>query len=46
MRVQNENTAKEDREETELQMKEEQESLMVIINRQTKIMSDLCKLKK
>jgi hypothetical protein len=45
MRVQNENTVKEAREETELQMQEEQYSLRVIINRQAETISDLCRLK-
>ena len=46
MRVQNENTVKEAREETELQMQEEQYSLRVIINRQAETISDLCRLEK
>ena len=40
MRVQNENTVREAREEAESQMKD---SLMVILNRTTEIKSDQCK---
>ena len=46
MRVQNENTVKEAREENELQMKDDLDSLMVIVNRMTKKKGDQCKPKK
>ena len=46
MRVQNENTVKEAREEKESQMKDDLGSLMVIVNRMTETKSDQCKPKK